>query len=254
MINNITDDAFVPTMDAQITEHFEDNDTIADADGIEARLGQGSHARDKEQTPDYILAEFEWKSRTDKMTGEVSWYMSPIKSAVQTLINEAPSILNAGIDLLEEEDNALARQLAKDLNNLLETTVALDSYQETALKRHFNDQLARKAIYALRTVRTADEWSARVQRQGKEEPDNLTAMVERAFNDAKQVAILRSALLQIDSKMEVNYKPAAWDVMKYLAYANQNKYLNPDALTNRQANTHGATGTLVSRLRKRKVA
>ena len=254
MTNNITDDAFVPTMDAQVTEHFEDNDTIADADGIEARLGQGSHAREKEQTPDYILAEFEWKSRTDKMTDEVIWYMSPIKSAVQTLINEVPSILNAGVDLLEKEDIALARQLGKDITNLMETTVALDSFQETALKRHFNNQLARKAIYALRTVRAADEWSARVQRQGNEEPANLTAMVERAFNDARQVATFRSALLEVDPKLEITYKSAAWDVMKYLAFSNQNKYINPDELANRQANTHGATGTLVSRLRKRKVA
>ena len=254
MSNNITDHAFVPTMDAQITEHFEDNDTIADADGIEARLGQGSHAREKEQTPDYILAEFEWKSRTDKMTDEVIWYMSPIKSAVQTLINEVPSILNAGVDLLEKEDIALARQLGKDITNLMETTVALDSFQETALKRHFNNQLARKAIYALRTVRAADEWSARVQRQGNEEPANLTAMVERAFNDARQVATFRSALLEVDPKLEITYKSAAWDVMKYLAFSNQNKYINPDELANRQANTHGATGTLVSRLRKRKVA
>ena len=254
MSNNITDDAFVPTMDAQVTEHFEDNDTIADADGVEARNNQGAHAKDKEQTPEFVLAEFDWRSRTDKITGEINWFLSPIKSAVQTLINEVPSILNAGINLLEEEDNALAHQLAKDLNNLMETTIALDSYQETALKRHFNDQLARKAIYALRTVRTADKWSARVQRQGKEEPENLTAMIERAFHDAKQVAILRSALLEVDPKMEVNYRSVAWDIMKYLAYANQNKYLNPDELANRQANTHGATSTLVSRLRKHKAA
>ena len=194
-----------------------------------------------------MLAEFEWKSRTDKITGETHWFMSPIKSAVQTLINEVPSILNAGIDLLEKDDHALARQLAKDLTNLIETTLARDSYQETALKRHFNNQLARKAIYALRTVRAADEWSTRVQCQGNEEPDNLTAMIERAFDDAKQVATLRSVLLQIDPKMEVNYKSAAWDVMKYLAFSNQKKYLNPDELSNRQANTHSATDTLVSR-------
>jgi hypothetical protein len=253
-MNNITDHAFVPTMDTQVTEHFEDNDTIADTDGVDARNGQGAHAKAKEQTPEFVLSEFEWKSRTDKITGETRWYMSPIKSAVEVLINEAPSILNAGIDLLEKEDHALARQLAKDLTNLIETTLALDSYQETALKRHFNNQIARKSIYAVRTAKAADEWSARVQWQGNEEPDNLTAMIERAFNDAKQVATLRSALLEIDPKMEVNYKYAAWEIMKYLAYSNQQKYLNPDELANRQANTHGATGTLVSRLRKRHAA
>ena len=88
-MNNITDHAFVPTMDAQVTEHFEDNDTLADADGVEARHGGGTHARDKEQTPEFVLAEFEWKSRTDKITGETHWFMSPIKSAVQTLIRSA---------------------------------------------------------------------------------------------------------------------------------------------------------------------
>ena len=253
-MNNITDHAFVPTMDAQVTEHFEDTDTLADADGVEARHGGGAHAKDKEQTPEFVLAEFKWTPRTDKITGETRWFMSPIKSAVEALINEAPSILNVGIDLLEKDDHALARQLAKDLTNLIETTLALDSYQETALKRHFSNQLARKAIYALRTVRTADEWSARVQRQGKEEPDNLTAMVERAFNDARQVATFRSALLEVDSELEINYKSTAWDVMKYLAFSNQNKYLNPDELANRQANTHSATDTLVSRLHKRHVA
>ncbi|MEA2093172.1 MAG: hypothetical protein U9P11_01255, partial [Pseudomonadota bacterium] len=87
MSNNITDDAFVPTLDAQITEHFEDTDTIADADGVEARHNQGAHANDKEQTPEFVLAEFEWRSRTDKITGEINWFLSPIKSAVQTLIN-----------------------------------------------------------------------------------------------------------------------------------------------------------------------
>ena len=251
---NITDHAFVPTMDAQVTEHFEDTDTLADADGVEARHGGGAHAKDKEQTPEFVLAEFKWTPRTDKITGETRWFMSPIKSAVETLINEAPDILNAGIDLLEDEDNALARQTAKDLSNLMETIIALDTYQEDALKRHFNNQIARKAIYAIRTAKAADEWSTRVQCQGNEEPDNLTAMIERAFDDAKQVATLRSVLLQIDPKMEVNYKSAAWDIMKYLAYTNQNKYLNPDELANRQANSHGATSTLVSRLRKHKAA
>jgi hypothetical protein len=253
-MNNITDHAFVPTMDAQVTEHFEDTDTLADADGVEARNSRGAHAKDKEQTPEFVLAEFEWKPRIDKITGETHWFMSPTRSAVEALINEAPDILNAGIDLLEDEDNALARQMAKDLSNLIETIIALDTYQEDALKRHFNNQIARKAIYAIRTAKAADEWSTRVQCQGNEEPDNLTAMIERAFDDAKQVATLRSVLLQIDPKMEVNYKSAAWDIMKYLAYTNQKKYLNPDELSNRQANTHGATGTLVSRLRKHKAA
>ena len=253
-MNNLTDNAFVPTMNAQVTEHFEDNDTISDADGVEARNSWGAHAKNKEQTPEFVLAEFKWRSGVDKVTGETHWFMSPIKAAVEALINEAPDILNAGIDLLEDEDNALARQMAKDLSNLMETIIALDTYQEDALKRHFNNQIARKAIYAIRTAKAADEWSTRVQCQGNEEPDNLTAMIERAFDDAKQVATLRSALLQIDPKMEVNYKSAAWDIMKYLAYSNQKKYINPDELANRQANTHGATGTLVSRLRKRKVA
>ena len=253
-MNNITDNAFVPTMDAQVTEHFEDTDTIADADGVEARAGQGSHAKTKEQTPDYILAEFEWRSTVDQTTGETRWFMSPIKSAVDALINEAPDILNAGIDLLEDEDNALARQTAKDITNLSETLVALDSYQEDALKRHFVNQTARKAIYAVRTARAADEWSDRIQAQGKEEPENLTAMIERSFDDARQVATFRSALLEVDPKLEINYKAAAWEVMKYLAFSKQKKYLNPDELANRQANSHATSGTLLSRLRKRNAA
>ena len=57
-MNNLTDNAFVPTMDAQVTEHFEDTDTLADADGVEARHGGGAHAKDKEQTPEFVLAEF----------------------------------------------------------------------------------------------------------------------------------------------------------------------------------------------------
>ena len=84
-MNNITDNAFVPTMDAQVTEHFEDTDTIADADGVEASHGQGSHTKAKEQTPDYVLAEFEWKSSVNKTTGETRWFMSPIKAAVEAL-------------------------------------------------------------------------------------------------------------------------------------------------------------------------
>ena len=250
----ITDNAFVPTMDAQVTEHFEDTDTIADADGVEARHGQGSHTKDKEQTPDYVLAEFEWRSTINQTTGVTRWFMSPIKSAVDALINEAPDILNAGIDLLEDEDNALARQTAKDITNLSETLIALDSYQEDALKRHFVNQTARKAIYAVRTARAADEWSDRIQAHGKEEPENLTAMIERSFDDARQVATFRSALLEVDPKLEINYKSAAWEVMKYLAFSNQKKYLNPDELANRQANSHAASGTLLSRLRKRTAA
>ena len=253
-MNNITDNAFVPTMDAQVTEHFEDTDTIADADGVEARAGQGAHAKAKEQTPDYVLAEFEWKSTVDQTTGETRWFMSPIKSAVEALIVEAPGILHEGIDLLEDEDNALARQLAKDITSLSQTLIGIDTYQETALKRHFVNQMARKAIYAVRTTRAAEEWSSRIQAQGKEEPENLTAMIERGFNDARQVATFRSALLEVDPKLEINYKSAAWEVMKYLAYSNQNKYLNPDDLANRQANTHGASSTLISRLRKRNAA
>jgi hypothetical protein len=31
------------------------------------------------------------------MTGEVSWYMSPIKTAVEALITEAPGILHEGM-------------------------------------------------------------------------------------------------------------------------------------------------------------
>ena len=253
-MNNLTDNAFVPSTEEQITNHFEDTDNLADADGVDARNGQGAHATTKEQTPEFVLAEFEWKSRTDKITGETHWIMSPIKSAVQTLIKEAPGILNEGIGLLEEDDKALARQLAKDITNLSQTLIVVDSYQETALRRHFNNQLARKAIYALRTVRAADEWSTRVQCQGNEEPDNLTAMIERAFDDAKQVATLRSVLLQIDPKMEVNYKSVAWDIMKYLAYTHQKKYLNPDELANRQANSHATSSTLIHRLRKHKAA
>ena len=253
-MNNITDNAFVPTMDAQVTEHFEDTDTIADADGVDVRTSQGSHAKAKEQTPDYVLTEFEWRSTVNQTTGETRWFMSPIKSAVDALINEAPDILNAGIDLLGDEDNALARQTAKDITNLSETLIALDSYQEDALKRHFVNQTARKAIYAVRTARAADEWSDRIQAQGKEEPENLTAMIERSFDDARQVATFRSALLEVDPKLEINYKSAAWEVMKYLAFSNQKKYLNPDELANRQANSHAASGTLLSRLRKRTAA
>ena len=253
-MNNITDNAFVPTMDAQVTEHFEDTDTIADADGVEARHGQGSHTKAKEQTPDYVLAEFEWKSSVNKTTGEPRWFMSPIKAAVEALIAEAPGILHEGIDLLEDDDNALARQMAKEITSLSQTLIAVDTYQETALQRHFINQLARKAIYAVRTARGADEWSSRVQAQGNEEPENLTAMIERGFNDARQVATLRSALLEVDPELEINYKSAAWDVMKYLAFSNQKKYLNPDELSNRQANSHAASGTLLSRLRKRTAA
>ena len=150
--------------------------------------------------------------------------------------------------------NALARQMAKEITSLSQTLIAVDTYQETALQRHFVNQLARKAIYAVRTARGADEWSSRVQAQGNEEPENLTAMIERGFNDARQVATLRSALLEVDPELEINYKSAAWDVMKYLAFSNQKKYLNPDELSNRQANSHAASGTLLSRLRKRTAA
>ena len=77
-MNNITDHAFVPTMDAQVTEHFEDTDTLADADGVEARNSRGAHAKDKEQTPEFVLAEFKWTPRTDKITGETRWFTDRI--------------------------------------------------------------------------------------------------------------------------------------------------------------------------------
>jgi len=187
-MNNITDNAFVPSTEEQVTDHFEDTDNLADADGVDARNGHGTHATTRETTPPYVLAEFEWKSRLKPATGEPIWFMTPIASAVQSLINEAPDILNIGIDEMGDEDHALARQMAVEINNLAQTLIAIDTYQEKSLKRHFNDQLARKAIYAVRTTRAAEEWSSRVQAQDKEEPENLTAMIEHAFNDAKQVS------------------------------------------------------------------
>jgi hypothetical protein len=253
-MNNITDNAFVPSTKEQVTDHFEDTDNLADADGMDARACRGAHATTKEVTPAYVLAEFKWKSRVHTDTGESTWFMTPIASAVQSLINEAPDILSIGIDEMGDEDRALARQMAVEINSLAQTLIAIDTFQEKALKRYFNDQLARKAIYAVRTARAADQWSDRVQAQGKEEPENLTSMIERSFGDALQVATFRSALLEVDPKLEITYKSAAWDVMKYLAFSNQNKYLNPDELANRQANSHGATSTLVSRLRKHKAA
>jgi hypothetical protein len=83
----------------------------------------------------------------------------------------------------------------------------------------------------------------------------FTAQISgRSFFPPRPLATFRSALLEVDPNLEINYKSAAWDVMKYLAFSNQKKYLNPDELSNRQANSHAASGTLLSRLRKRTAA
>ena len=248
---NITDNAFVPTMDAQVTEHFADTDTIADADGVERRNSKGAHAKTREQAPEWITAEFEWRSWTDQATGEVKWALRPRKAAVERAIKLAPAIALDGIDAMEDEDHALARQLCQDIKSLIETAIALDTYQEDALKRHFVNQLARKAIYCARSAERAESWSARVQCSDQPEPQGLTDMVEGIFNDSVAVATLRSALLELDPTLEINYKGAAWDIFKYLAYSNTGKYLNPDELANRETNAHEATGTLLSRLRAR---
>ena len=50
-MNNITDNAFVPSTEEQVTDHFQDTDNLADADGVDARNGQGVHATTKETTP-----------------------------------------------------------------------------------------------------------------------------------------------------------------------------------------------------------
>lgn len=248
---NISDDAFVPTMDAQVTEHFADTDTIADADGVERRNYQGAHAKTKEQVPPWVQDEFEFYSFADKTTGETIWKMRPLKSAVEKAIRQAPSILHDGIDSMTEEDHEMAQQLCKDIQNLVETASVFDSYQEVALKKFFANQLARKAIYCARSAERAADWSDRVSKKSEPEPDGLTDMLERTFGEATACATLRSALLNLDPTIEIPYKAAAWDIFRYMAWSNEQKYLNPDELAGREENTHAATGTLIARLRNR---
>lgn len=248
---NISDNAFVPTMDAQVTEHFADTDTIADADGVEQRNNRGAHAKTKEQTPPWVQDEFEWYSFPDKTTGETVWKMRALKSAVEKAIRQAPSILHDGIDSMQDEDHEMARQLCKDIRNLVETASVFDSYQEVALKKFFANQLARKAIYCARSAERAADWSDRVSSKKEPEPEGLKDMLERAFGEATACATLRSALLELDPTVEVPYKAAAWDIFKWMAYSNEQRYMNPDELAGREENEHSATDSLIARLRNR---
>lgn len=249
---NISDNAFVPTMDAPITDHFEDTDTIADSENVEFRK-TGGHGKTKDAAPEWVLKEFQWKSRVDQITGETQWFMSPIPTAVELTARSAPDVLADGIENMTDEDTELARQLAADIRSLIETATVVDGYLEKAIPKFFAGHLAKNCIFLSRRVDRANSWTDRLKKD-EPEPDALTDMVGQILSSTATAAVMRYALLDVAPNEPLNFKSAAWDVYKWQAWTHQNAYLNPDELGNREENTKDATKTLMGRLRNRHIS
>lgn len=245
---SFNEDAYVPATEisnqSYDREDAYEDDTIADEEGVENR--RQAKTPERGAASDFVLAEYEWRSRTDFNTGEVTWFMSVKPSVVEAAIAGAPKFLIRAFNALSDEDKAVGTQIAKDAKSLMETLIAVDQYAGPRVARLLNDQAATTAVRGFRLAVAAQNWAGRLT-PGAEEPEKLISMVEGARESARNCAIYGYAYSQLSAD-PINYKAAAWNVLRYSASKLQERYLNPDELKAKTENSSNATAALIANL------
>lgn len=240
--NAILDGAYVPETNTPDTEWNDDNQ--ADPEGAERRAQPQASRTD---TPSYVLDDFDWRERTDHQTGEVTYYMVAKPQAVNRAMASAPARRAAAFGRLGDEDHATIKTLTGELTSLSQTLSVLDDYARTALIKLFAEQAARGFVRVARWVDQINGAMSRIP-EDKPTPDWVMNIQSIAKDASRRAAIYDQVVKNVEPSTELNFKGAAWDVMRAEAYKNQQRFNDPAAAKRNAENDQNATNALTADL------